>query len=304
MFTRILNFIQDQYDPFHNNRVISVDFDCITIKDVALRMPDDEILDQPVPGAIRFLKENLPVPDAHGISMFSRNQPIAQIYSQRARTRKGRNAMKKWFIQHGIESEYFSDRILKLKHKIPRAYMTIDRRSLEYCGTFPTLDQVKAYIPQYVYPGREPENYCDIIKYEQSLARTIIEYIDSENKEWQDYFARRSYATAERKRLEIIRLHEEVKAKKQAEPEDTLGQQVIQSFIKTVTPQTEEALMDAELVSSGKILAILNRNFADMDRKMDAIVAYRVAEQASGDPAFRDTSEGQRLLAATGLDLK
>ena len=116
-----------------NNPIICVDFDGVIHSYTSGWKGIDVIPDDPVPGAIEWLEEYLPTPDALGAfdshtygeykpcpkcqpnkilmnddcickgegKVFeTRPKPIVCIYSSRSKSWKGRRAMKKWLIKH------------------------------------------------------------------------------------------------------------------------------------------------------------------------------------------------------------
>lgn len=135
-----------------NNPIICVDFDGVIHsytsgwKGVAV-IPDD-----PVPGAIKWLEDHLPVPDALGMSDEYKG-PIVQIYSSRSKSWFGRRAMKKWLIKHGLHHAYITDGLLQFPVKKPAAFLTIDDRAICFDGTFPTSQEMMSFKP---WNKREP----------------------------------------------------------------------------------------------------------------------------------------------------
>ncbi len=129
--------------------IICVDFDGVIHSYSSGWKGIDVIPDPPVPGAIKWLEEHLPTPDA--IYAFGHiaheGKPIVQIYSSRSKSWRGRRAMKRWLIQHGLPKEYITDRILKFPKKKPAAYLTIDDRAICFDGNFPTADEMLAFKP-------------------------------------------------------------------------------------------------------------------------------------------------------------
>jgi len=131
------------------NPIICVDFDgvihsyCSGWKGVSI------IPDNPVPGAIQWLEDHLPIPDQLGAMAPEHKGPIVQIYSSRSKSWFGRRAMKKWLIKHGLHPSYISEGILKFPIKKPAAFLTIDDRAICFNGTFPTTTEMLQFKPWY-----------------------------------------------------------------------------------------------------------------------------------------------------------
>lgn len=134
------------YDLYDNNLVVLCAFDGVLHSFTSGWHGDDVIPDAPVPGAIEWLQDHLPVPDAHGMAEHHKG-PIVQIYSARSRTRRGRNAMKEWLIDNGLPSEYITDGLLKFPTKRPRAHVTIEAQTICFDGRFPTEEQMTSFRP-------------------------------------------------------------------------------------------------------------------------------------------------------------
>ena len=132
------------------NPIILVDFDGVIHSYTSGWQGVATIPDPPVPGAIQFLLDHLPLPEElHGAMLPEHRGPIVQIYSARSRSWRGRRAMKRWLVQHGIHQSYFTERILKLPRKKPAAFLTIDDRALCFQGTWPTTEEMLAFRPWY-----------------------------------------------------------------------------------------------------------------------------------------------------------
>ena len=129
------------------NPIICVDFDGVVHSYTSGWQGVDVIPDPPVPGAIEWLKKHLPIPDGIGPSVYE--GPIVEIYSSRSKSWKGRRAMKRWLVEHGLEREYITDRVLKFPTKKPAAFLTIDDRAICFDGTFPTTEQIMEFRPWY-----------------------------------------------------------------------------------------------------------------------------------------------------------
>lgn len=130
------------------NPIICVDFDGVIHSYSSGWQGVAVINDPPVPGAIEWLMDHLPIPDALGGCMADAHKgPIVQIYSSRSKSWFGRRAMKKWLIKHGLPHEYISDGILKFPVKKPAAFLTIDDRAICFDGSFPTSKEMMDFKP-------------------------------------------------------------------------------------------------------------------------------------------------------------
>ena len=89
-----------------------------------------EIRDDPVPGALNFIREAL---DHFEVA----------IFSTRSGHPGGVEAMQQWLEKHGLEAE-FRERMLWPVAK-PPAYLTIDDRALLFTGTFPEPSRLKSF---------------------------------------------------------------------------------------------------------------------------------------------------------------
>lgn len=129
------------------NPIIITDFDGVIHSYKSGWKGVAEIPDDPVPGAIEWLRNHLPIPDAIFAMAPPYEGPIVQIYSSRSKSWRGRRAMKKWLIKHGLESCYITERILKFPTKKPAAFLTIDDRAICFNGTFPTTEEMLTFKP-------------------------------------------------------------------------------------------------------------------------------------------------------------
>jgi hypothetical protein len=128
------------------NPIICVDFDGVIHSYNSGWKGADIIPDPPVPGAIKWLEDHLPVPDELGMSGEYKG-PIVQIYSSRSKQSGGIKAMKEWLIRHGLHKSYISDGILEFPTQKPAAFLTIDDRAICFRGTFPTTDEMMQFRP-------------------------------------------------------------------------------------------------------------------------------------------------------------
>lgn len=132
------------------NPIICVDFDGVIHSYKSGWKGEHVIPDEPVEGAIAWLRNHLPLPEALGGNFSPRYEgPIVQIYSSRSKSFRGRMAMKQWLINHGLEPQYIWDDILEFPVKKPAAFLTIDDRVVCFNGTFPTTEQMLEFLPWY-----------------------------------------------------------------------------------------------------------------------------------------------------------
>ena len=132
-----------------NNPIICVDFDGVIHSYTSGWKGIDVIPDPPVEGAIKWLEDNLPVPEAICMMAPPHKGPIVQIYSSRSKSWFGRRAMKMWLIKQGLHPAYITEGLLKFPVKKPAAFLTIDDRAICFNGTFPTTEEMLAFKPWY-----------------------------------------------------------------------------------------------------------------------------------------------------------
>lgn len=130
-----------------SNPIICVDFDGVIHSYSSGWQGVDVISDDPVPGAIEWLQEHLPVPDALGGHCVDHRGPVVQIYSSRSKERSGVKAMKAWLVKHGLPREYISDGILEFPTQKPAAFLTIDDRAICFTGKFPSAQEIMSFKP-------------------------------------------------------------------------------------------------------------------------------------------------------------
>jgi hypothetical protein len=127
-------------------KIICVDFDGVLHSYASGWKGADVIPDPPVPGAIEWLKNFLPLPECWG-AMAPEPSIKAVIYSSRSKYRKGIKAMKAWLVKHGLEEEYIRYGCLEFPTKKPAAWLTIDDRAICFEGTFPTTEEMANFVP-------------------------------------------------------------------------------------------------------------------------------------------------------------
>ena len=126
---------------------ICVDFDGVIHSYTSGWKGVANIPDPPVPHAIEWLKQHLPLPDAICCMAPSYTGPTVVIYSSRSKSWRGRRAMKKWFIKHGLPACYITEGVLQFPTKKPAAFLTIDDRAICFDGTFPTTKEMLDFKP-------------------------------------------------------------------------------------------------------------------------------------------------------------
>jgi len=128
--------------------IICVDFDGVIHSYVSGWQGIDVIPDPPVDGAIDWLKAHLPLhEEADPFHATTYEGPIVQIYSSRSKSWKGRRAMRRWLVKHGLHPAYIAEKVLKFPKKKPAAFLTIDDRAICFDGTFPSTDEMMAFKP-------------------------------------------------------------------------------------------------------------------------------------------------------------
>lgn len=109
-------------------KTIAIDFDGVLHAYTTPWTKPEEIHDEPVPGAVEWVTEAC-----------SRFEVV--VYSVRAETVPGREAMKAWLIRNGFPRDVL------VMHEKPKAIVYIDDRAWRFEGTFPSLDDVAAFKP-------------------------------------------------------------------------------------------------------------------------------------------------------------
>jgi hypothetical protein len=127
------------------HKIICVDFDGVIHSYESGWKGIDNIPDPPVEGAFEWLEKHLPVPDSMCCMAPIYDGPRAVIYSARSKSWRGRRAMKKWFIKHGLHPGYIYENILKFPKKKPAAWLTIDDRCICFEGKFPSDKEINDF---------------------------------------------------------------------------------------------------------------------------------------------------------------
>lgn len=127
--------------------IICVDFDGVIHSYTSGWMGVDVIPDLPVPGAIDWIMDHLPIPESISCMGPEYTGPVVQIYSSRSKERNGIKAMKKWLVDNGLHKAYLTEDILKFPTQKPAAFLTIDDRAICFNGTFPTTKEMLEFKP-------------------------------------------------------------------------------------------------------------------------------------------------------------
>jgi hypothetical protein len=95
----------------------------------------DNIPDPPVPGAFEWLQ-----------SLIEANKGfVVCIYSSRSKYPSAVDAMKLWFLKHGLRQDLL-ERLMFPTEK-PSAWLTIDDRAICFLGNWPTHDELINFKP-------------------------------------------------------------------------------------------------------------------------------------------------------------
>ena len=137
-----------KYDMSTNkNPIICVDFDGVIHSYTSGWQGADIVADDPVPGAIEWLCDHLPIPEAISAMGPEYVGPEVVIYSARSGQAGGIKAMQDWLMKHGMHKAYFYDDILKFPKTKPPAFLTLDDRAICFNGRFPTNEEMLGFVP-------------------------------------------------------------------------------------------------------------------------------------------------------------
>jgi len=129
--------------------IICVDFDGVLHSYKSGWKGATDIPDDPVPGAIEWLLDDLLAgvyPE--NISHFCPDPEVEVcVYSSRSKALGGIKAMKKWLNKHGVDQGYFTDGLITFPTKKPAAFLTIDDRCFCFRGEFPSKDEILKFKP-------------------------------------------------------------------------------------------------------------------------------------------------------------
>lgn len=110
------------FNPTPKKPTLLLDFDGVIHSYTSGWIQHNVIPDDPVPGAFDFIE------DALGYFKVC-------IYSSRSREAMGIEAMRSWFLQHGLHMRTIVQ--LEFPTEKPAAFLTIDDRCICFQGTFP-----------------------------------------------------------------------------------------------------------------------------------------------------------------------
>lgn len=93
-----------------------------------------DIYDEPVPGAIDFLKK-----------LIASDRLIVAIYSSRSKYEGGIQKMKDWLFSNSLSMEELEE--IQFPFQKPAAWITIDDRAFHFRGNFPTISYLYEFEP-------------------------------------------------------------------------------------------------------------------------------------------------------------
>lgn len=109
--------------------ILCLDFDGVIHSYTSGWKGADVIPDDPVPGAIELIKQaSIPFE--------------VMIYSSRNHQRGGIEAMRGWFIRHGLDLPLSAFPLSK-----PPAFLTLDDRVITFLGEWPNIDALLKFKP-------------------------------------------------------------------------------------------------------------------------------------------------------------
>ena len=114
-----------------HRRTIAVDFDGVLHSYTSPWTKPWEVHDGPTPGAVEFV--------THALERFD-----VVVFSARAGDDRGRKAIYEWLAKHLAPAD--SVRIFVTSTK-PQAHVYLDDRGWRFEGTFPTLEEIEAFVP-------------------------------------------------------------------------------------------------------------------------------------------------------------
>jgi hypothetical protein len=112
--------------------ILCLDFDGVIHSYISGWSGEDVIADPPVAGAFDFIIEA------------TRHFQVA-VFSSRSRHPKGIDAMRRWFVLHGLPSPVLG--VIDFPTDKPPAKVTLDDRALTFAGTWPDMESLKAFEP-------------------------------------------------------------------------------------------------------------------------------------------------------------
>ena len=115
-------------------RTVAIDFDGVIHKHISPWTVPHEIHDGPVDGAFDFIERVL----------FEFN---VAIFSARAADPRGRAAIFEWLVANWVASGKDRELVaqIRVSAEKPHAFIYIDDRGWHFEGTFPTMDELRAF---------------------------------------------------------------------------------------------------------------------------------------------------------------
>lgn len=128
----LISLTQESLSTKSDRKTIALDFDGVihsytTPWSIPTVIPDD-----PVPGALNFIREAIHKYDV-------------VIFSVRAKNRASRKAIYRWFRDHGLEKRVLDQ--LEITSDKPKATIYIDDRGWRFEGEFPSLELIRKLKP-------------------------------------------------------------------------------------------------------------------------------------------------------------
>ena len=117
-----------------SRKILCVDFDGVIHSYTSGWKGVDNIPDQPVRGALQWIR-----------SVLENEEYAIYIYSSRSKDPEGIEAMKAWLLHNGLEAPYLN--LIEFPDKKPPAYLTIDDRAITFRGTFPSKLELDNFRP-------------------------------------------------------------------------------------------------------------------------------------------------------------
>jgi len=121
-------------------KIIVLDFDGVIHSYVSGWAGYAVIKDPPVEGALSFIRQLIDAKTKTGSSRYS-----VYIISSRTSFPSAIDAIKQWFLMHGLESEYLDK--IQFESEKPPAHLLIDDRGFHFEGKFPSLDFIDTFKP-------------------------------------------------------------------------------------------------------------------------------------------------------------
>lgn len=120
--------------PKKGKRTLLIDFDGVIHNNKGTWLGPRIITGMPVFGAIEWLED-----------IILSNVFDVAIYSSRSQCVGGRKAMIQWLMNHDLNPVYID--LISFPSTKPPAFITIDDRSIQFNGHFPTYDEIDTFKP-------------------------------------------------------------------------------------------------------------------------------------------------------------